>query len=168
MKCPSCQSQLRRILYEGAAVFRCMQCHGYLLSKKRLEGIKASPATSIEQLKQEVIAEAQPDTEGPVRCPRCLRKMDKRFIEEPAALHIDVCRECRHVWLDGGELARLQLSHEMKPQAQEARRFRQRLRTMTAKERAEYEENLRNLPDAEKPLPLLLEMLFGRRGDRLW
>ncbi|MBN1589947.1 MAG: zf-TFIIB domain-containing protein [Pirellulales bacterium] len=167
MKCPNCNLQLRRILYEGMPVFRCMRCHGYLLGERRLEGIKSSPLTSIEQLKQEVINEAQADTEKPIRCPRCLRKMEKRFIEEPAALHVDACRECGHVWLDGGELARLQLSHEMQPQAQEARRFRERIRSMTAEEKATFEANIKKLPKEERSVPILLEMLFGHRRDRL-
>jgi Zn-finger nucleic acid-binding protein len=139
-----------------------LQCHGYLLSRKRLEGIQASPATSIEQLKQEVINESQPDTTEAIRCPRCMRKMDKNFIEAPASLHIDVCRECDFIWLDGGELGRLQLAHEMKPQAQEARRFRERLKAMTAEEREQFEADMAKLPDEKKTLPLLFSMLSGR------
>jgi len=168
MKCPSCQSELRRILYESMPVFRCLKCHGYLLSEKRLQGVRRSPATDIEQLKQEVIAEARPDTLGPVRCPRCGRKMDKRRIEEPAALNIDVCRECRLVWLDGGELGRLQLSHEMTEKAQESRRFRRRLETMTPEERAEFEKNLAELPEEKAQPSVLWSMFFGRQSDRLW
>ena len=162
MNCPSCQAPLHRILYEGMSVFRCMQCHGYLVGQKRLEGIQASPQTSIEGLKKEVIEESRPDTLDAIRCPRCRRKMDKRFIEEPASMYVDTCRECGHLWLDGGELARLQLAHEMKPQAQEARRFQQRLKTMTAEERAEFEANIAKLPDDSEALPLVLEMLSRR------
>jgi len=168
MKCPNCQSDLRRILYESVPVFRCLHCHGYLLSERRLEAIEVSPATEIERLKQEVVDEAQPDTLASVRCPRCLRKMDKRFIEEPASLHVDTCRECRFVWLDGGELGRLQLSREMTAKAQEMRRFRQRLKTMTPDEQAEFERNLADLPDEKAPPSILWSMLFGGRHAPLW
>lgn len=165
MKCPKCQSELRRILYESVPVFRCLQCHGYLLAQKRLEGIERSPATSIERLKQEVVAESQPDTVTAVRCPNCGRKMDKRFVEAPAALHVDTCRECRFVWLDGGELGRLQLSYEMTAQAQEKRRFRQRLKTMTAEEQAEFEKNLDKLPkDEDQDSPGVLWAVFALLG----
>ncbi|MBN2215857.1 MAG: zf-TFIIB domain-containing protein [Pirellulales bacterium] len=165
MKCPACQSELRRILYESVPVFRCLECHGYLLSEKRLEGIRRSPATGIEQLKREVIQEAQPDTLDSVRCPRCGRKMDKRYIEQPAALHVDVCRECRFVWLDGGELGRLQLTNEMTLKGQESRRFRKRLATMTPEEKAEFERNLEALPDEKAEPSILWSMFFGRRHD---
>ena len=168
MKCPTCESELHRILYESVPVFRCLKCHGYLLAEKRLEGIRRSPATDIEQLKREVIAESQPDTEKRIRCPRCRRWMNKRHIPKPADLDIDICRDCRYVWLDGGELGRLQLSHEMTPKAQETRRFRQRQRTMTDEERAEFEENLEALPDEKAQPSLLWEMFFGRRHDGIW
>ena len=94
--------------------------------------------------------------------------MDKRRIEEPADLHIDVCRECRVVWLDGGELGRLQLSHEMTERGQESRRFRKRLATMTADERAEFEKNLEDLPEEKAQPSILWEMFFGGRYKGFW
>ena len=171
MKCPNCQSELKRILYENVPVFRCFQCHGYLLAENRLDGIRRSPMTNVELLMQEVTDESQPDTKKLVRCPRCGRKMDKRFIDKPAELYIDTCRECRYVWLDGGELGRLQLTHEMTEQAQEIRRFRERHKTMTPEERAELERNIESLPDMPSELPsatsLVLAMLIGPRIRRL-
>ncbi|HLA84561.1 MAG TPA: zf-TFIIB domain-containing protein, partial [Thermoguttaceae bacterium] len=94
----------------------------------------------------------------------------------PASLHVDTCDECRFVWLDGGELGRLQLSHEMTEKGQEARRFRKRLATMSAEERAQFEENLANLPDEnaeslrdpalEITASLLPRLILGLLGHR--
>lgn len=167
MKCPVCSSPLRRILYEGFPVFRCMKCHGYLLAESRVEAAKRVGKRTVEQLKQEVVDEARPDTKETIRCPRCLRKMTKRFIEEPAALAIDICPECRHVWLDGGELARLQLSHEISPAGRDAAEHRRRIEAMTPEAKAEFERNLSKLKADDGSLVLVLrEALLG--GGHHW
>jgi Zn-finger nucleic acid-binding protein len=42
--------------------------------------------------------------EVPVKCPRCSENLDERIRE---GVEIDVCRRCRGVWLDRGELEKL-------------------------------------------------------------
>ena len=145
MKCPTCSSELKRILYEGLPVFRCMKCHGYLLGENRVEGVKRARKRTAEQLKRDVAAEAGSDTEETIRCPRCRRKMRKRFLKEPAALHLDVCPECEHVWFDGGELARMQLTHEISAQGRDAAEHRRRIEEMTPEAKAEFQRNLSKL-----------------------
>lgn len=167
MNCPVCSSPLHRILYEGFPVFRCMKCHGHLLAESRIEAAQRVRRETVEQLKQEVVDEARPDTQETIRCPRCHRKMTKRFVQEPAALNIDICPDCRLVWLDGGELARLQLSYEISPAGQDAAEHRRRIEAMTPEAKAEFERNLSKLKADDGSLGALLrEALIG--GGQHW
>jgi len=165
MKCPVCSAELKRVLYEGFAVFHCLACHGYLMAERRVESIQRTRRRTIEELKRETLAEAQPDSTAALGCPRCGRKMEKRLIKEPVSLHVDTCRPCEFVWLDGGELARLQLGHEISDQAQEAAEFQRRLRAMTPEARAEFERNLKNLKAEDWSIgSVLVEAFF----ESLW
>jgi len=169
MKCPSCAGQLVRTTYEGLPVFRCDECFGYLLGQKRVDGIKRSRDKSVEQLKEETLSESREDTKTIVRCPRCRMKMKKEFLAEPVFLHVDRCKPCDLVWLDGGELARIQLGHEMTPQSRDAAEMQRRLKEMDPQRRQEFEENLAKLPEPESfVLGALKEALTHgcRRGWR--
>ncbi|MBN2294784.1 MAG: zf-TFIIB domain-containing protein [Pirellulales bacterium] len=168
MKCPVCNSELKRLMYEGFAVFRCMNCHGYLLSDRRIESIKRSNKRGQDLLKQEVIEESGADTLEEIRCPRCRRKMKKKFIPEPASLHLDRCADCEMSWFDGGELARLQLTHEISLRGRDAAEFRRRHEEMTPQRKIEFEENLKKLDSGEEMLgqsffKTLLTLISGPR-----
>ena len=115
MKCPTCQTELKRIFYGGAPVFRCFDCAGYLVSEKRFCTVIRCDAASIELLKNEVILESKADTTHKIKCPRCFYPMLKLKLEWLGSITIDVCGndKCGHLWLDGGELARAQLSAKL-------------------------------------------------------
>ncbi|MBN1908612.1 MAG: zf-TFIIB domain-containing protein [Pirellulales bacterium] len=168
MKCPLCNVELKRILYEGLPVLRCMKCHGYLMSRNRMEGIRRVAKRPVEQLKQETTAEAQPDTQEAIRCPRCRRKMKKHFLEDPVSLHLDVCADCEFLWLDGGELARIQLGHQISPQGRESTELQRRVQERTPGERAQLQRDIDALPDDDWSLLSCIrqgaiEALFTRR-----
>ena len=112
MKCPICKAEMKRILYGGAPVFRCFACAGYLVPEKRFGAILRCEEAPVDLLKQEVVNESKPDTMKKIKCPRCYYPMLKLKIDSPASLTIDVCGngKCGHLWMDGGELARLQLA----------------------------------------------------------
>ncbi len=78
--------------------------------------------------------------------------MDKEIWKGAASFHIDKCRDCRFIWLDAGELARIQLQHESTPRAQEAARFQNRHRQMTPEEKRQFEHNLARLPEGDATL----------------
>ncbi len=173
MKCPICSIKLKRIPYEGFTILQCPKCHGHLVSAGRLEGIKRADRRSVELLKQEITAHSASDTTEKIRCPRCRRAMKKQFIEAPASLHVDACRECETIWLDGGELARLQLAHEISVRGQDAAEFRRRQREMTPEQKAQFSRNLEKLAsggEAAGPISAgsvleTLAVLFGGRSQ---
>ena len=55
---------------------------------------------------------------------------------------IDQCRDCEHLWLDKGELAKLQVIYQYSEKGEEAERFRQRLATMSSQEKADFSIDL--------------------------
>ena len=138
-----------------------MDCHGYLVSNQRVDSIKRSNKRTVEQLKSEVNNESHADTLEEIRCPLCRRKMKKKFIEDPASLHVDLCKECKIHWFDGGELARLQLTHEISPRGRDAAEFKRRHAEMTPERKLEFEQNLKKLDSGEQTLgPILGETFF--------
>jgi hypothetical protein len=79
---------------------------------------------------------------------------------------IDECANCGLIWLDGGELASLQLAYEASEQGREARELRRRMEEMPPQRRAEFERALAELPDP--PNPVLLGILDAIRDAPLY
>jgi Zn-finger nucleic acid-binding protein len=154
-------------------VFRCEGCYGYLLARRRMEGIQRVQEKTIAELKRETLAEAQEDSGELIRCPRCRGRMKKEWLKEPAAFHIDSCAGCQLIWFDGGELARLQLSHEISARGQDAAEMQRRHRQMTPQQREQLERDLANLPDPETAVfggfkEVVIAMFSGPGGRRRW
>ena len=152
MKCPVCATSLQRIRYEGLPVFRCDGCLGYLLGTKRMTDISRNRTNPPEQLLVEAKQVAAPRPEGGLRCPRCRAAMECETWRSSPAFQIDTCVSCDFVWLDAGELGLMQLAYEATPKEKEASAFRDRLRTMTPAERAQFEADLAQLPDGDATL----------------
>jgi len=100
-------------------VDRCSACRGIWLDKGELEQIQEtierdhgalaadpgdSVAASFEQVRQE--------QQGPARCPRCNAEMETREYGYNSQVMIDACPDGCGVWLDDGELQRLELFYE--------------------------------------------------------
>ncbi len=154
-KCPKCDVPLTRVDYEGFPVMHCAECKGYLVPLDRLESIKRAPRTSQEQLKEEASSEFAGDHSGSIRCPRCHAPMEKERVDNPVlTLYLDRCEQCRLVWLDGGELALVQLAYETSREFLNAEELRQRLRELEAspERKAQFEADLARLPDAPDPM----------------
>jgi len=162
-RCPTCGKGLRREVYEREAIFRCPGCRGVLVAGYHLDLIKHRKVRTTEALKTEAHEEFHGNTEKAVTCPRCLTPMAKRpFASRYARLSTDTCPKCRFVWLDGGELALLQLVFEASAQARDTADFQQRMRTMLSSpaRHERFEADLARLP---KDLP----EVSGDATDRL-
>jgi Zn-finger nucleic acid-binding protein len=165
MNCPICEVELTRVIYQGFPVFHCGQCHGYLVSRQRMESISHSYVRPVEELKQETLEHHHDDTGQVLRCPGCRKRMRKQSLKPPASFNLDLCDACRFVWLDGGELARLQLAHRISPQGREAAELQRRYREMTPEQRAQLEQNIAKLPES---LPDKDEPGAGPWGEDVW
>lgn len=115
MNCPVCKEALVRDKYEGSSVYRCPQCDGFLVEPERLEFIVTRHELKTDELEEQLETQSAQDVDEPIRCPRCVaRKMQKQMIHRDSedSFKIDQCEECHIIWLDGGEIARLQLRFE--------------------------------------------------------
>jgi len=98
-------------------------------------------------LMQELI-ESGSDTTATIRCPRCLGQMEKRVRTiGKASFSVDACTRCSVLWLDAGELAKLQVIHEYSPKGQQQQALRDRLNNMTPAEKQAFEDRIANLPE---------------------
>ena len=70
MQCPACESKLERTTYESLGVMRCVDCHGYLIDRKRVNGVRNRREKTVEELMVEAKLEMRSDSEEPLRCPR--------------------------------------------------------------------------------------------------
>jgi Zn-finger nucleic acid-binding protein len=137
-----------------------------LVSEDRLASIKNRRDHSKEQLQSELDEATRADTRKIVHCPGCSMAMEKRNVKRPNPFSIDRCDECGLIWLDGGELATLQLAYEESDQGRESNELQRRMHEMSPERRAEFERNLTELP--EPPNPVLLGILDAIREAPLY
>ncbi|HJN09164.1 MAG TPA: zf-TFIIB domain-containing protein [Pirellulaceae bacterium] len=149
MECPTCAAALERAEYEDVTVFRCGQCSGYLIHRRRMVVVKTSRDRSPTALQEEAAAEQRPDNKEQIRCPRCrVPRMRKERIQisDEGEFHLDTCQECDHVWFDGGELARWQIDHEQGAQGREEEQMRRRSQMRTPEQKAAAAQRIAQLP----------------------
>ncbi len=152
MDCPTCGKQLSQAEYESTRVEQCGECSGYLVARKRLRLIKSSREKTPDVLENEAGAEQQPDTREQIRCPKCrVERMKKERVRVSAdeAFMLDVCPKCENVWLDGGELARLQMKFEQSAKAIDAFARQEQLQNLDDDRREAFQQQLDELPSRE-------------------
>ncbi|MGD0037023.1 MAG: zf-TFIIB domain-containing protein, partial [Bacteroidota bacterium] len=108
MLCPKCSSELRKELYRGIEVDKCVQCQGMWLDLQELDQLE-DEAFDVDRLKGTLLLTSVP-TEN--KCPHCqskLRQFEYRF----TSLILEYCENQHGYWLDAGEAERvLQLMKE--------------------------------------------------------
>lgn len=149
MNCPRCSIALTSTDYEGFRVLQCGQCCGHFVGAERLDSIKRVGEKSPDDLRGEATAEFKGANPDRVKCPRCRALMRKEAIRPPVVeLKLDACESCKHLWLDGGVLALLQLIYQAGPKFAHAQEMKRRMAELEAspERKAEFEEQLANLP----------------------
>jgi len=123
MRCPRDTSELQQKIYESVEVDQCSQCSGVFLDKGELETIQATiekdqrrdavlPVTSEGDFLEAVRA----DVKGPVDCPKCGARMERRRYGFGSPTIIDECPKGCGLWLDGGEIQELERFYEERHQ----------------------------------------------------
>ena len=171
--CPICNVPLQPEAYEGLLIRRCPQCQGHLLEQTRFETIQRIPQKTLAELEAEARAGFAGDTPAPVRCPRCHVTMLKRPLSVPGFdLHLDLCLDCKLVWLDGGELAMAQLAHQGSPKFRDTREQMRRAAALDADpaRKAAFDAAVAKLPETRNPVvagvgaafcDAILQIVFG-------
>lgn len=148
-KCPVCDDGLVWVEYEGSRVMKCFACHGHLVDIAALERIKRNEGKSPDELSVEIEAESGQNSELELKCPRCRLTM-KKVYESLSGFEIDldVCKSCKMIWLDGGELAKLQLGYEATDQAIQTRVMKAKSDAFEAdpERQAQFAENVAKAP----------------------
>jgi len=164
MKCPLCHVDLERTEYEGASVFQCKSCSGYMVDRQRITLIKMSRGKSPQQLQAEAKARPQRDQNELVRCPRCHSKMQVKRVnanlETRDYLLLDQCDLCHAIWFDPGELAKMQMDFERSSQAIEHFKQQALAAGRTDEERAEAQKTIDNLPEDLVATSVMTDMML--------
>jgi len=82
---------------------------------------------------------------------------------------LDVCRSCSLVWLDGGELALVQLGYESSAIFAEAQEMKRRMAQLEASpnRKAAFEENLARLPVEPSPVEEAVAEIAGEMFEAI-
>jgi len=108
-ECPVCQKTLQKIIYEGTNTYPCPAGCGTFLGRKNLRIIEESREESISL----PMASKSNDEIGSIKaCPKCKGDMIKRHHGELSSTIVDYCQSCQGIWLDPGELERIQVFYE--------------------------------------------------------
>ncbi|MFH1007726.1 MAG: zf-TFIIB domain-containing protein [Candidatus Latescibacterota bacterium] len=111
MLCPTSKVEMDQLTYEGVNVDCCSECGGIWLDAGELRlivNIKEQQFTQ-EELDAAMKADSRKKEESVVPCPKCSAPMEKR---ESYDTVVDMCPEGHGVWLDKGELERIQIIRE--------------------------------------------------------
>lgn len=115
MRCPNCCSTLQPITYEGVLLHTCNGCGGEFVAGDALSHIvrvreeRFGPEVAAE------VAESRPVFGFPAAerarrhtCPGCGDTMRSFNYSVDSGIHVDRCAVCSGVWLDKGELEKIQ------------------------------------------------------------
>lgn len=100
--CPSCRDQMRETEFEGIKYFDCGKCRGIYLKEEALDALGGYEELPDELVNPRVMKVAfYKNPEGQRLCPKCRDKME---VDDLDGISLDVCKFCKGVWLDRGEL----------------------------------------------------------------
>ena len=116
MKCPNCQHALETMEYEGIKIESCGNCQGEWLDDSELKHVVRAREARFDEQERRAIAAATgiagvevANVDRDLRCPKCGGQTDAINYGGDSGIIIDRCTGCRGVWLDGGELERIQM-----------------------------------------------------------
>jgi Zn-finger nucleic acid-binding protein len=103
MNCPKCRSATNQMTIEGVELDFCPTCKGMWFDKDEV--------AFLEELPDDVpdISEVEKDArKTDYDCPRCGIKLEEMKFMKVQDLLIDLCPQCKGIWLDEGELSKLE------------------------------------------------------------
>lgn len=146
IRCPACDTALTKDEFDGLPVFRCDSCLGYLIGNKRVEVIETRNFHMSHRLMQCASNAGTSDSPDRMKCPRCLRKMEKRPYRKMPEFKVDTCKHCDLIWFDAGEIEAIQLKFRDLPQPTKKDRDKVEsgidVTTMTTAQREAFEAHL--------------------------
>ena len=109
MKCPDCQHVLKPVECKGVVIHECVECNGKWFMRDELQKVESNEDDTLRWIDFEPFGKNTEKlnvaSKGKV-CPKCLKKMQSlKYMKSKVV--IDKCLDCKGVWLDKGELAKI-------------------------------------------------------------
>lgn len=169
MNCPNCSGPLVTVLYEGVTIQACPTCAGHWLDSAELDEIVHRRDVKFSEGERRALAAAKPiqgvlltDAQQHLGCPKCGKTMEPINYGDDTGLIIHRCKECRGLWLDGGELEKIQMLVEgwddMLPE--DLRQYGPKLRDVAA-----HEDQMEEIQFSHSPLCRYINFLTNRIID---
>lgn len=119
MNCPKCYKNLVLENYEGISIERCVECQGVWLDKgeistiidKKEEVIPKEYTAEVLKKMYQGLKPAQLQAEK-LDCPHCLSQLKPTNYDYKSGIIIDICPNGDGLWLDKGELEKIQAYRE--------------------------------------------------------
>jgi len=153
--CPRCKTGMSPLEYEGVPIDRCDRCRGEWLDggelKRILDAAREHPEASaeVEALKQPkirgvLLAEVREN----LPCPACGQTMEAFNYAGDTGIILDRCRHCGGIWLDAGELEKVQHVIEAADETadQDFKRYSGRVRQVANRQDALAGQDARTTP----------------------
>ncbi len=119
IKCANGCGSLETVLYEGITIDTCNSCMGVWLDYSELSHIVKTKDESwsnsyIESIKNEINIPGIPDIEKErtLLCPKCNEHMPPVNYQYSSGVIVNSCKSNHGVWLDSGELEKVQIYME--------------------------------------------------------
>lgn len=103
MRCPKDHAHLEVHDHEGHTGYVCADCKGVWLPWRYVEALGLERSVSGSELFKAI--KQNIDHKGERDCPDCEHLMSVSRFDE---MDVDICTRCNGLWLDSGELAKLQ------------------------------------------------------------
>ena len=112
--CPRCFAQCIRQTRAGVEIDICPKCYGIWLDKKELVKLIHNPSMHDKLTRYAVV-----ESKSKLVCPRCGGLMN---LENADKVQVDVCIECKGIWLDAGEMEGLKAKEKERFDSYDAQR----------------------------------------------
>ena len=102
MKCPVCDELMVVLELEEIEIDYCTECEGIWLDGGELELLLEEASEKEELVSSFNVDDSSSETK--IRCPICLKKMEKIFVGKENKILLDRCRNNHGLWFNKGEL----------------------------------------------------------------
>lgn len=115
MQCPGCRATLGTVDYEGIKIEICPKCEGAWLDAGELGHIVKAREVRFDEDERRAVVAATKITPVKIErvdrdlpCPKCRGQTDALNYGGDTGIVIDKCTGCGGIWLDAGEIDRIQ------------------------------------------------------------
>jgi Zn-finger nucleic acid-binding protein len=108
LTCPRCRMPLTAAVVEGQKSLHCESCRGLLVTNSTFGHIVGVRRSRFDGSKLPPVPFDPAELDRAVACPACQRRMDTHPYGGPGPVVVDTCPECTLIWLDHGELAKIE------------------------------------------------------------